>query len=89
MKITNPTDKDIKIVYLGKELSLKAGESSDKFSPVQVAQLQKIYGFLSVSESEVEPIVEEPKKEEKPKKEAKPKKESLATKIKKKIKPKK
>ena len=89
MKITNPTDLDIKIVYLGKELSLKAGETRDDFNSAQIAQLQRIYGFLSVSESVAEPIVEEPKKEIKPKKETKPKKESVVSKIKKKIKPKK
>ena len=83
MRISNPTDKDIAIVYLGKELSLKAGESSDEFSSAEVAQLRRIYKFLSVSESVVEPIIEEPKKE------AKPKKESAISKIKKKIKSKK
>jgi len=97
MRITNPTDKDIKIVYRGKELSLEAGESSDKFSADEVAQLQRIYGFLAVaSDTEREPIAnvfpenepEELKKEEKPKKEAK-KKESVISKIKKEIKSKK
>ena len=100
MRITNPTDKDIKIVYRGKELSLEAGESSDKFSADEVAQLQRIYGFLAVaSDTEREPIIEnepeELKKEEKPKNVAPPtikeekKKESVISKIKKEIKSKK
>jgi len=64
MKITNPIDKDIRMVYLGRELSLKARESSDKFSEEQVMRLKKTFGFLVVNATSEAPVVEKPEKVE-------------------------
>ena len=81
MKIKNPLDKDLNLLYKGESYVLEAGVSKE-FPEDVVAQWITIYGFLSITSAsskeidavveavEAEVKVEEEKEEEKPKKKA-------------------
>lgn len=78
MKIKNPLDKDLNLLYKGENYVLEAGFSKE-FPADVIAQWITIYGFLNISSAtskETDAVVEavEVMKEEKKKEEKKAKK---------------
>ncbi len=60
MKLKNPTNNDISVIFEGEVLSVKAGGTTEELSEEQVKFWRGIHAFLTVA-------TDTPKVEEKPK----------------------